>query len=170
MIATYKGEKQIGELVTRLYGEVRGEQAKRAEAALVKANPQLAELGGLKRGAPIVVPAVPGLRAAEKSEHAEPAPESVVAVRAALKAYRRQLGAALDAERAAIAATTDLVKSKEIRRLAKDAPEAAPYLEQTAAALKQRGADAELAMQFLKGLAKAEADLEILAKRLVDLG
>jgi hypothetical protein len=164
----YKGEKRIGDLVTRAYGELKAEDAKRAEAALRKANPQLARLRELKPGAVVVVPPVVGLKPPAATERGEPAPESVAVVRAAFEEYRKQLGASLDAERAAIAAITELAKSREVRQLAKDAPESTPYLEQAAGALKQRSTEADQAAGFVKLLAKARADLDALAKRLGD--
>jgi hypothetical protein len=152
--------------VTRAYGELKAEDAKRAEAALRKANPQLARLRDWKLGAVVVVPPVVGLKLPVRPA-GEPAPESVAVVRAAFEEYRKQLGASLDAERAAIAAITELAKSREVRQLAKDAPESTPYLEQAAGALKQRSTEADQAAGFVKLLAKARADLDALAKQLV---
>src|SRR5262245_15978315 len=166
----YKGEKKIGDLVARAYGDLKPEDAKRAEAALRKANPQLAKLRELKPGAVVVVPPVVGLKPPAATERGEPVPEAVAELRSALEEYRKQLGASLDTERAAIAATTELVKSKEVRQLAKDAPESAPYLEQAVAALKQRSAELDQATGFVKLLAKARADLDALVKQLGDAG
>jgi len=40
----FRGEKRIADLVTRVYGKLKAADAKRAAAALLAANPQLARM------------------------------------------------------------------------------------------------------------------------------
>lgn len=64
-VATFDGEKEIRTLVQRLYDiRDRGseEQFRRAEEALLKANPVLADLSGVKNGTILLVPEVAAVR------------------------------------------------------------------------------------------------------------
>src|SRR5208282_1212334 len=57
-IATFQGEKSLAELVARIFLGSSRAPAKRKQAtdALLSANPQLADLSKVQRGAKIVVP------------------------------------------------------------------------------------------------------------------
>src|SRR3970040_799626 len=57
----FKGERKLAELVLRAYGELKASDRKRAEAALVRANPHLAKLKDVAPGSLIVLPLVPGI-------------------------------------------------------------------------------------------------------------
>src|SRR3989304_2864823 len=46
----FKGERKLAELVLRAYGELKASDRKRAEAALVRANPHLAKLKNVAPG------------------------------------------------------------------------------------------------------------------------
>ncbi|MCL4798490.1 MAG: hypothetical protein KJ025_02825 [Burkholderiales bacterium] len=162
-----KGERKIGDVVARAYGDLRAADAKRAEAALVRANPQLGNLREVRPGAVIVVPAVPGLRPAASADRADqPAAEAVAELRDALEDYRKRLGTRIGDEKAAIAALGELLKSKEVKTVVRDFPDAAAHVERVGAALKPRAAENDARAAFAKTLTKAKADLDALAKKL----
>jgi hypothetical protein len=162
----FKGEKKISNLLERAYGDLKPADAKRAEEALLRANPELKKLRELKPGALIVVPPLPGIRPTASNEAAELIVEAVRATRGALDEYRKRLGEALDRERAEVTGVLELLKSKELKAAVRDSPDAAPYAERVAEATKARTTEAEQRTAFLKGLAKAHVDLEALEKKL----
>jgi hypothetical protein len=165
-IIAYKGERKLADLVGRIYGaDLKPADAKRAEHALVAANPQLATLRDLREGAVLAVPSVPGVAAAPSD--APDAQQAAIATgKDGLDAYRRRLAIRLDEDRKTIDATADLLKSKEAKALAKSVPESAAYFERASAALKTRQADAEARAAGIKALAKLRADFDELAKKL----
>lgn len=162
-----KGDKRLGDVVTRAYGDVRSADAKRAEAALLRANPELAKLRDLKPGALIVVPRVPGLRPAAGVDRADqPTKETVHELRDALDDYRKLLANRVGEEKAAIATLGELLKSKEVRVIVRDLQDATAYVDRVSAALKPRTAENDARGTFAKALAQARSDLDTLAKKL----
>ena len=60
----YKGERKVADLIGRAYRtELSPADAKRAEAALLAANPALANLSNVKEGALLTIPDIPGVAA-----------------------------------------------------------------------------------------------------------
>jgi hypothetical protein len=165
-IIVYKGERKLADIVSRVYGaDLKAVDVKRAEAALLAANPQLATLREVKEGAVLAVPQVPGVAAA-RSDAPDAQQAAIAAGKDDLDAYRRRLGTRLDEERKTLDVTAELLKSKEAKALAKAAPESAPYFERATAALKARQADADARTAAIKALAKLRADFDELAKKL----
>lgn len=185
----YKGEGKLAELVVRAYGsDLKPAEAKRAEAAFVAANPQLGKLRDLKAGAVLVVPPLAGLTEPpargtpgresparetptretperEAPQHETPLGDELTLARVTIDAYRERLGARVADERAAVASAAELLKSKEVKELAKAFPESAAYIDRATAGAKALAADADARAAFVKTLAKVGAELEELAKR-----
>src|SRR5262245_7846521 len=91
--ATSKGERKLSDLVQRLY-PVQGKPklSRQAEAALLHANPHLADLSKVPAGSLILVPPVPGLAPAAEPPPVEGAVHDAVdAVRKALDGVRATL-------------------------------------------------------------------------------
>ncbi|MEO0914970.1 MAG: hypothetical protein AAFY59_18635, partial [Pseudomonadota bacterium] len=87
-IATLGRERRIATLARRVFeieGPPRGEEQRRAEAALLRANPQLATAEGFRPGAAVVVPAVAGLRLTDWRATTPPPPAAVPRPAAALR-------------------------------------------------------------------------------------
>lgn len=61
-IATFRGENSLGELADKLFARLTPRQRDKAETALLKANPQLADLSAVSHGTVIQVPDLPELR------------------------------------------------------------------------------------------------------------
>ena len=72
-LATIGRQRTLSGLAKSLFPSASSaEDHQRAEAALLKANPQLADRGGIAAGVTVVVPDVPGLRASEDAREARP--------------------------------------------------------------------------------------------------
>jgi len=165
-VMTVKGEKKVSELVSRAYGNLKMADAKRAEAAILRANPHLENLRALPRGTVVVVPAVPGVRAAATSDSEIPTADAIREIRGSVDVYQKKLNEALSNERAAVTALGELLKSKELKAAMRESPDAAKYVERATAAAKSRAGEVDVRAGFVKGLSKARADLEELAKKL----
>lgn len=164
-VMVLKGERKLSDVVRRAYGEaLPAAEARRAEAALVAANPQLSRLRELPPGAMVVVPRMPERAPAPQDETQGWHAGEVAELRASLEAYRKHLGAGLAGEREALAATTALLKSADVKALARSFRESAPYLERVKAAAKDRAAEAEARAAFVKSLARLRADLDELER------
>jgi hypothetical protein len=162
----YKGERKLADLVGRAFGaELKAADAKRAEEALLAANPQLATLRDVKEGVLLAVPQVTGVAAAPPD--APDAQQAAIALaKEAFDSYRRNLGIRLDQDRKNIDATAELLKSKEAKALAKAAPESAAYFERATAALKMRQAETDARAATIKALTKLRAEFIELEKKL----
>jgi hypothetical protein len=161
-----KGEKKLTEVVGRAFGELSAAHAKRAEAAILRANPQLADPAGLQAGAVIVVPFVPGLRrAAADDGEAAPARELVTSLSLSLEGYRKDLTETVRNERTAVQELTALLKSKELIAAARELPNER-YLQNVTQGVKTRIEENDQREAFLKVLGKAKSDLDALAKTL----
>ena len=161
-----KGEKKLADVVRRSYGELNAADAKRVEAALLRANPQLAQPQELKAGVIVVTPAVPGVRAADGERGEAPAREAVVDLGNSLDEYRKQLAAAQRQEQEERTAVGALLKSKELKAAVGHHPDGEKYVAGVAAALKARGEEHDRRTAFLRTLTQAKSDLDELASKL----
>jgi hypothetical protein len=161
-----RGEKKVGEIVERVYGDLKPADAKRAEEALIRANPQLKKPGNVKPGDLIIVPQVPGLAAKAAGGDENPPAARIAAIRIALKSYHQQLVKAHAAELAEQREAADLLKSREVKELPKRVPDAAKLLDRVAEAMKERAEEAKRRAVFLKAVERAEVDLEALERKL----
>lgn len=163
----FQGERKLADVVTRAFGDLKVADRKRAEAALVRANPHLAEIKDVAKGSLIVVPPVPGLDpAGAQTDLAAPAADAVGAVADALEALQRRLRESAKAEGDRIAALQALVKSKNVRVLIDKAPQAGPYVERVAKAAETRAAELDRRQLAIKQLDQARPELAELADRL----
>jgi hypothetical protein len=166
-ILVLRGEKKLSDVVTRAYGDLKAADRKRAEEAILRANPQLANLRDAARGAVVVVPPVPGLRRdAARSEATTPAPDAVIELRKSLEAYAQRLDRNVDSGRQAVTVVTTLLASSEVKTLVRDLPGAAPHVERVTAAVKARTTQHEARADSLEVLAKARVELDNLARKL----
>ncbi len=157
--AVYTGDKTVSDLVGRLYaieGPGSKEVAQQAEAALLNAYPELATLAELPEGAPLEVPDVPGARPTAQTSSLEAATSGIVS-----SDLRDALETAVDALAAAIAKRTEeandtleLVKSAELKALAKDVPEVADKLPQISTEAAARIKEAETLKAHQEQVAK----------------
>jgi hypothetical protein len=162
----FQGERKIADVVARAYGDLKVADRKRAEAALVRANPHLSELKDVSKGSLIVVPPVPGLSPSEQTNLAAPAAEAVESVGDALTALQRRLQESAKAESDRLTAARALITSAAMRAVVDRAPQAGPYIERVSRSIRIRGVELDDRQQVLKRLDAAGPELADLADRL----
>jgi len=145
--ATYKSERNLSELARRLF-QIKGPQAekltKQAEAALLRANPQLRELKNLPRGTFILVPEMTGMEPGEQISPMEDMAKAMVEpMRLALNAAQKTLAAAISRESENASNTLSLLKSMELKALGKEVSEINKRLPKIAEKAKKRLAETE---------------------------
>jgi hypothetical protein len=167
-LATIKGERELSDLVARLYHLESPEARALAEEALLKANPHLADLRTLREGTPLLVPHVPGVRAVpEGGPLAAGALDLAEQLRRALDQTRTALDAAGDAAVREAKVAVELLKSREVKALAEKFPEVKDRLGSAAEEAKARQRDAEQSAKLRKQVfTRLRKQLDALAKRL----
>ncbi len=172
--ATVKSERTIATLAKRLFdiqGASASEAQKIAEAALLRANPELVGAGGFKPGRIVVVPSDTGLKPTDRVT----APEGGVEGALADTAIRLKLaGQLLDDELEKDAAKAEkslsqLADDEFVAQLRKAAPEGARLIPDIRKAIEDRTAsNARVKAQFASALEQGSKELErlmTLAKR-----
>jgi hypothetical protein len=98
---------------------------KRAERALLQANPQLRDVVEVPPGAVIAVPEVEGAEPSDEAAELETAVGRPLAdqVREAFAGAVASLGEAVEREEAGTRETLELLRSRDVRRLAEEEPE-----------------------------------------------
>lgn len=131
-VMSWRPNERLGDLVARAFGDLNAVDRRRAEAALKKLNPHLANLGATALGALVFVPEVPGIAVNAN-------PEVTNATVGIVRELRRSI--AEFAQRVITAARTDGAAAEEdARTLEKLVTPAAPppQLEEVRQALRGR--------------------------------
>jgi hypothetical protein len=71
-IITFRGESNVKEVTNRLFTRLTPRQQERAEAAILKANPQLRNIRRVPKGTVLKVPDLPELQAKRKPDQENP--------------------------------------------------------------------------------------------------
>ncbi len=167
----YNREADLSALVRRAYRLERSadpDVVRRAEAALLRANPHLSDLRVLPRDSVIVVPQLQGLQTAERTLSGGEAAEALLAeVTRATESLGEALETAAGAVLAEAEATQKLAKSQEFLKAVKttgsDALELAARTVETAA---KRVEESKLRLQQQKAMMEqVRRDLAELGKR-----
>jgi hypothetical protein len=125
-VATFRGERNLADLVDRLF-EIKGpkakERAREVQAALLEANPHLHDLKKVSEGTVILVPEVAGVAPVETLPSLQSGVEELAeGLRRALVAVRAALAAAATAQAAEMRDTLEFLKTKEVKALSKADP------------------------------------------------
>lgn len=164
-LATYQGEKDLKTLVKRLF-RIEGPQAKalarEAEAALLRANPQLRNLKKVPEGTMVMVPEVKGTKPTAEIQQAEGwADKLLEEVRRAVAGLGPALEESAARQEQEANQTLERLKSKEMKQLAKSSPEWQERFKKVADTAKARIKAAKtLKESQAKVLAQMEKDLE----------
>lgn len=138
-IATFRGEKSVGEIADKLFVRLTPRQREKAEAAILKANPQLAEIDRVREGAVLRVPDIPELRPKTNRSLDNPDAQITNAIGDALRDYDKRLATRFKQGTADTKEQTALLKSAAFKRALANAPAAQEVAKQTAKALGERG-------------------------------
>ena len=109
-VTTLNNETSVAEIADRLYENLTPESRKVAEAALLKANPELAKSGALRPGAIIRVPDVPALKLKPARTEDDPVGQTREVLKGALNSYQRLLAERLKAEQEELETQAELLK------------------------------------------------------------
>jgi hypothetical protein len=162
----FGGEKRIADLVTRAYGKLKAADAKRAAAALLAANPDLARLDLVDRGRPITVPTLSGLAQRQEAEASAPLAQGMEGVRASVAGFVKHLGEGNKVEKRDLDQTHSLMGSDDLRSITDGNAVAGELLERIANSTDQRTADLDRRASFIKQLRKVDKELAELMKTL----
>lgn len=162
----FKGERKLEELVERGYGELSRADRKRAEAILLRSNPQLAKLKEVADGSLIVIPPVPGIEKPPRRPSEVPAADALEEVDAVLDDYGGHLDTATSAARTELDGLRQLLDSEPVRKRLNEIEEARPYASRVNDAIEDREADLERTRAFLEQLPAARKELAELVERI----
>jgi hypothetical protein len=115
-ITTFRGEKNLGEISSKLFVRLTPKQKEKVEAALLKANPQLGEIGTLRAGTILHIPDLPELRSKTRRALESPDQQVLAQLREDLDAYDKHLATRSETAQTQVAATAALLKDKNLLR------------------------------------------------------
>jgi hypothetical protein len=161
-VAKLKGEKNLSELVERLF-EIKGdaEKRERAEAGILSANPHLNAFENVPDGVPFVVPDLEGIKGSTE-EHTlfQMFAELSGQVQNALTSVRARLNESEESNIKETRATLRQLKTKKVGSLLGDAPEIKKKAGEVKTELEMRLKDSEALKQFhVSALDQIAADL-----------
>jgi phage tail protein X len=135
---TYRGEETVAELADKLYVNLNPRQREAAEAAILKANPQLRDLGSVPKGAVLHVPEIPTVRARTARTVENPDVQVAGSVETALRQYAHDLTERIKADQEEVKTQVALLKNRKFRSAIDKEPELARTAELAAKALAVR--------------------------------
>lgn len=115
-IMLFHGEQSITDLADNIYACLSSKTHAVAEAALLKANPELKEIGSLKPGAILKVPMISGISFKADRNHADPIEQVGAALIRSLESYRSQLVDAVTEEGKKLDDEARLLEDTEFKR------------------------------------------------------
>lgn len=159
-IASYRGEKSVAEIADKLYLRLTPKQREKAEAALLKANPQLKDLNKLRPGTILRLPELPELRAKTNRSLDNPDAQIAKTVSESLSSYAKVLGQRYKSDQESTHTQIALLGSAKLKKelgnapaLQKQADEARKALELRVKAVDVRQATVDTAIkQALKDI------------------
>lgn len=153
-LATYKGERNLTDLVHRVYRiEGGGARIRTEEAveALLKANPHLRDLSEVPVGALIVLPTVqPHNGHEEVRPVSDMARDVLIQAEQAFNDFQSVLHGSIDNQRNAAAETSTLINSKKFKQLVGKVPELRKRVPKITEAVDTKRRDAEVRSQSYK--------------------
>jgi hypothetical protein len=133
--AVSKGEASVTELTKRLFdikGQGAAETARRTEAALLAANPHLADLTKIPAGTLVVIPDLPDIPAVRAPQTAGITPEIDDQVKVAVKLSTDIVGRSAASREATVSATLEALKDRDLKEFAAQSPEIKAQLDKIA--------------------------------------
>ena len=121
-IATFRGEKTVGELADKLFVRLTPRQREKAEAALLRANPQLSDPKRLPEGTILRVPDLPELRAKTNRSLENPDDQIARQIADALGALDQRLAERHKLVQRDLKADAAVLKQPALRKALSDEP------------------------------------------------
>lgn len=115
-IATFRGERSVSEITNKLFTKLTPLQREKAEAALLKANPQLSNIRKLPKGSILRVPDLPELRAKTNRSLENPDDQIVKDITESLDAFSKHMRQQVDSEQKSVKQQTALLKSAKFKK------------------------------------------------------
>jgi hypothetical protein len=162
----FGGEKKIADLVTRIYGKLKAADARRAAAALLEANPQLARIDLIGPGRPIAVPSIRAFGQRPEVDTSAPLAQTVEQLRASAAVFLERLGDRDKEEKRSIEQTRALMESDDLRSIIEGNATVGDLVERIAKSTDQREADLERRAAFVRELRRADKQLAELSRSL----
>jgi len=137
--AVSKGEANVAELTRRLFdikGQGAAETTRRTEAALLAANPHLADLTKIPAGTIVVIPDLPGSPVVRAPQTAGISPTLDDQVKIAVKVSTDVVGRSVGIREAAVNATLEALKDRDLKEFAAQSPEIKAQLDKIAESSK----------------------------------
>jgi len=164
---TIKTETNLADL-TRDVFEIKGAKAasaaKNAQAALREANPHIADLKKVASGTLVVVPDVPGIKAAPTQSLGDVSVEMIRQLKNALTAAKSVIEKSAAAQVEDADASASLARNRDLMALAKQSPDLMQRLSQIAERAKTLAKEvADDKNTQMQGLSQLEKDLASLA-------
>jgi len=144
--AVSKGEKELSELTARIFdikGRGAAEAAKKAEAALLKANPHLTDLTKIREGTLIVIPDLTDNPPVKGTQTAALSGELEEPLKLSLKELGGAFTRSANYEESAATAANELLKSREIKEFVGQSPDAKEQVGKLSEALKNQAKEAK---------------------------
>lgn len=156
-IATFRGERSVDEIADKLFANLTDRQREIAASAILKANPQLANIRELAAGTVLRVPKLPELRAKTNRSLENPDAQIANDINDALARYRESFAVRLKKSQSTVQAQTKMAGSAGFKRVLEQhvgagelAKELTRSLKQRATALKDRSENFERAVQRIR--------------------
>ena len=121
-IATFRGEKSVAEVADKLYVRLTPRQREKAEAAILKANPQLSDIRNVPEGTILRVPDLPELRTKMSRSLENPDAQIAKTLADMLTSYTKELSGRIKNDQEATKSQLTLLKSAKFRREIANAP------------------------------------------------
>lgn len=154
-------ETDVRTLARRLYPNLSESSRKNVEAALLKANPHLAETGAFRPGVVVTLPDSPEFKPKPDLVGDDTVDEMFGQLKGAMGSYREGQAKRLGEALAEVAGQEEILKNKEVAAAIKKSSEASEIAKELAASLRER--------QKLLAVEK-RAQEELFAKIMEDLG
>lgn len=151
-VVTFRGEASVNAIADRVYADLTPESRKKAVAALIRENPQLATLDRVNPGTVLAVPEVPGVRRTPGRGQEGPVDEIGDILSQALQDYGKRMAAHHDEFEAEVKEQRKLLRDRALRRAIRESAPAAELVERAG---KSIAADAKAAEENRERLESA---------------
>ena len=121
--ATFRGEKTVAEITDKLFSRLTPRQREKAEASILKANPQLGNITKLRKGSILRIPDLPDLQA--KTNRSLESPDAQIAknITTALDILGKHIAEQVNTEQKMIKQQSALLKSSKFKKGLANAPD-----------------------------------------------